>query len=93
MRESDVEKYLHDRIEALGGIYRRVTWMGRNDAPDDYISVPGIFQGFVECKRPGKKPTPAQAREHIRLRCAGTAVLEINCHEDVDLYFPLKENL
>lgn len=90
MRESNVEGYLHARVDALGGIWRRAKWLGRNDAPDDYISIPGGFKGFVECKRPGKGATVRQAREHEALRAAGTEVLVVNTHELVDLHFPLK---
>lgn len=87
MRESDVEKYLHDRVRALGGDYRRLAWIGRNGANDDLILLPGRHM-LVECKRPKKEPTTAQAREHERLRAAGFEVYWVNTREMVDAILP-----
>lgn len=102
MRESTVEDLLHARIELLGGLWRRVRWIGRKDAPDDFIALPsyywtdaigtrrlhGGFRGFVECKRPSKDATASQAREHERLRAVGVRVLVINTPELIDQHFP-----
>ncbi len=87
MRENQIEKHLHDRIKALGGEYRRVSWIGRNGANDDLILLPGRHV-LVECKRPGKDATPAQAREHDRLRAAGFEVHVVSTTEQIDTIFP-----
>lgn len=42
---------------------------------------------FVECKRPGAKPTPSQEREHARLRARGFRVLVIDTKEGVDAIY------
>lgn len=102
MRESLIEDQLHARVELLGGLWRRVKWIGRTDAPDDYIAVPSYywrdasgvrrlhagFRGFVEVKRPSKDATEKQAREHERLRAVGVRVLVINTPELIDHHFP-----
>jgi hypothetical protein len=87
MRESVIEQYLHDRVRALGGDYRRVSWIGRNGANDDLILLPGRHV-LVECKKPGKSATSAQAREHDRLRAAGFEVHVVSTRPDIDALFP-----
>jgi hypothetical protein len=39
---------------------------------------------FVECKRPGAKPTVAQEREHAKLRARGFTVLVVDTKEQID---------
>lgn len=87
MRENQIEKHLHDRVKALGGDYRRVSWIGRNGAADDLVMLPGRH-ALVECKRPGKDATPAQAREHGRLRAAGFEVHVVSTTDQIDAIFP-----
>lgn len=88
MRESTIENYLHTRVKALGGDYRRVSWIGRNGANDDLILLPGKHM-LVEAKRPGKAATPAQAREHDRLRAAGFMVHVVSTFAEIDAILPL----
>lgn len=100
MREAKLEHLLHDRINDLDGEYRRVKWIGRRAAPDDYIMLlprrsprwwKDGFVGWVELKAPKKGPRPEQAREHERMRAFGIQVLVINSVELIDFYFPLPE--
>lgn len=100
MRESEIEKYLVQRVKALGGEVRKVKWIGRNGAPDrlvmlpyatmDYVSVNGELHGgrpntiWVELKATGKKPEPHQLREHKRMRARGQRVEVIDSLEGVD---------
>lgn len=88
MRENQIEQHLHTRVKDLGGDYRRVSWIGRNAAADDLILLPGRHL-LVECKRPGKVATPAQAREHTRLRAAGFEVHVVSTIAEIDALFPL----
>lgn len=87
MRESKIEEYLHQRIKDLGGEYRRVSWIGRNNANDDLVLLPGRHL-FVECKRPKKTATEAQKREHDRLRKAGLEVHVVSTEKEVDEILP-----
>lgn len=41
MKERDIEKYLVDRVKALGGEVRKVQWIGRVGAPDRLVMLPG----------------------------------------------------
>lgn len=40
MRESQIEKYLCDRVKELGGEVRKVQWIGRRGAPDRLVMLP-----------------------------------------------------
>lgn len=83
LRESDVEKYHVASIKKEGGISYKFTSPARRSVPDrlDLLPIPqsarhvvAQYVQFTECKRPGGKPTEAQAREHERLRALGYQV-------------------
>lgn len=46
MKESTIEKYLVERVKALGGEVRKVQWVGRKYAPDRLVMLPGPWCGF-----------------------------------------------
>ena len=83
MKERDVSRYLTKRVKELGGEIRRVSWIGRNNAPDKLVGVPGAHC-WAEEKRPGKDANDAQAREHKRMRAWGMVVFVIDTEEDVE---------
>lgn len=41
MRELTVEQYLVRRVRELGGEVRKVVWVGRRNAPDRLVMLPG----------------------------------------------------
>lgn len=90
MRESVVEKYLVQRVEAIGGEVRKVSWIGRRHAPDRVVMLKWAENGrttkWVELKAPGKKPRPGQEREHQRMRDAGQDVHVLDTIEAVDKF-------
>lgn len=88
MRESQIEAYLHRRVRALGGSHRRMQYQGRRSATDDLILLPGRHL-LIECKRPGEKPEPHQAREHDRLRWAAFEVYTVSTTDEIDQILPL----
>lgn len=92
-RESDIEKYLCDRVKELGGEVRKVRWIGRNGAPDRLAMLPeknpALGHAFnntiwVELKAPGEKCRPHQIREHERMARMGQRVVVIDSFEGVD---------
>lgn len=87
MRESAIEKYLHDRVTALGGEWRRMQWIGRRHAQDDFVMLPGRHM-FIECKRPLEKATGGQEREKARLRAAGCSVHVVSTTAEIDAILP-----
>lgn len=82
MRESDVEKYLVEKVKLEGGEIRKVKWIGRRGAPDRVVFLAGVH--FVELKAPGKKPEDHQIREHKRMLRHGVYVWVIDSMEMVD---------
>lgn len=70
LRESNIENYFGRQAKKRGGSVRKVKWIGRRNAPDRLLLMPG-WSCFVEVKRPGEEPTAAQFRELHRLRAAG----------------------
>ena len=76
-RESDIEKHSVAAVKEDRGEVRKVKWIGRAGAPDRIIFIDNKII-FVELKAPGRKPTPAQKREHERLRNKGADVRVID---------------
>ena len=93
MPEREIRKHLKTRVEDYGGEVRAVSWLGRRNAPDVLCLFPRWHRyparhDFVETKAPGGKPTPAQAREHERMRAAGCTVLVLSTVEQIDAWMP-----
>lgn len=89
--ERDIEKYLVERVKALGGEVRKVQWIGRKGAPDRLVmfcrQAAGYHVGhtvWIELKAPGEKAKPHQAREHERMRKMGQRVELVDSFERVD---------
>lgn len=83
MLERDVENWLVDEAKRRGGIAYKFTSPSRRSVPDRLRLLPipeadratvAKYVSFVEAKAPGKKATPAQAREHKRLCALGYVV-------------------
>jgi hypothetical protein len=93
-RERDIEKYLVQRVKAMGGEVRKVQWVGRRGAPDRLVMLPRALHNefgmltsctvWVELKAPGKKAEPHQLREHKRMQNMGQRVVVIDSIEGVD---------
>lgn len=77
LRESDIETYLIRQVEGHGGEVRKVKWIGRRNCPDRLVMFIN-YHCWVELKKPSKKATKAQAREHTRLIAMGQKVYVIN---------------
>lgn len=93
MRERDIRRALKARVEAYGGEVRAVSWLGRRNAPDVLVLMPATtlwkaHHPFIETKAPGGVPTPAQVREHERMRAAGCTVYVISTIEALDAWMP-----
>lgn len=86
MRESVVEKYLVQQVKKFGGEAEKFVSPGRRNVPDRLISWPGNIIHFVECKRPGKKLRPGQARDVKRRLARSNRVLVVDSKYAVDAY-------
>lgn len=96
MTEADIERYLVDRVKALGGEVRKVEWVGRRNAPDRFVMLPRCPQWWprnpwVEVKHPDTghlfpmdAHERAQLREHQRMRECGEFVMVVWTKQQVD---------
>ena len=86
MRERDIERKFVKRVKELGGMCEKFISPGTRSVPDRIVILPGGKIIFVELKRPGGKPTPAQERDHARRRNLGCIVLVISTIEEIDAF-------
>ena len=82
--EKDIEKYLRERVKALGGIYRKVVYQGRKGSPDDWCFFPGGQLVIVECKGPDGRVDRHQAIEHEELGKKGFKVHVVYSRGDIE---------
>ncbi len=82
MREREVEKQLIDKVKKRGGLCEK--WVsGSVGWPDRIVILPDGKVGFVEVKRPGKKPRAIQVHRHEKLRKLGMKVYVIDKPEKI----------
>ncbi len=76
MKESEIERYLVRRVKELGGVIRKVSWIGVRGAPDRLVMLPSGGHNFwIELKATGVEPTKLQLDEHERMRELGENVV------------------
>ena len=68
MLEAAIEKVVCDYAKVRGFLSYKFTSPSRAAVPDRMFVTPAGRVFFIEFKREGAKPTPAQEREHARLR-------------------------
>lgn len=74
MLESVIQKRVRLRYEADGWLVVKILQCTLNGWPDLQCHKNGVTE-FVECKRPGEKPTELQLYRHQQLRKQGFKVL------------------
>lgn len=74
MRESKIEEAVCKYAEERGFLQRKFSSPGHASVPDRMFVHPTGYVFFIEFKATGFKPTPAQEREHVRLRNYNVAV-------------------
>ena len=77
MRESAVERYLHDEFVKLGGTTRKWVSPGRVGVPDRICILPMGRIYFVEVKTDTGKMTMRQDREAESLKVLGCKVFTV----------------
>lgn len=68
MLEKQIEAAVCDYAKERGLLVYKFTSPARSAVPDRLFILPTGKMFFCEFKREGQKPTPAQDREHHRLR-------------------------
>ena len=76
--EKQIEEKVNTYAKEQGFLVYKFTSPQRAAVPDRLYITPQGKVFFVEFKREGMKPTPAQQREHDRLRCGGVMVFVID---------------
>ena len=72
--EKEIEKKICDYAKSKGCYVRKFVSPNNRSVPDRLIIAPGGAVGFLEIKREGCKPTPAQLAELELLRKQGCNV-------------------
>ena len=86
LRERDIEEYLVKQVAKLGGKCYKWQSMNNKAVPDRLCFFPkGVFV-IVECKAPGKTPTPLQYKVIRSIRLMDHEVLIIDSKEMVDIF-------
>jgi len=93
MKESNIERYLHDQIDKAGGTTRKFTSPGNAGVPDRICFYKSsIF--FVEVKALGGKLSKVQRRQFPKLEKHGAKIFIVECFRDVDILVKrIKENV
>lgn len=86
MLEKQIEKTFTLRSAQCGEV-RKVSWIGRRDAPARVLFLPLGRAIWVVFKAPGENPRPWQLREHARLRAMGQRVVVLDSVDAVDSFF------
>lgn len=84
MLERTIETAFVRAVKTAGGLAYKFTSPAQRSVPDRLIVLRGQTF-FVEFKAPGRKPTPAQAREHKRIRDAGGVVYVIDHTSQIEM--------
>jgi hypothetical protein len=82
MLEKVIEGKVCSYAQAKGLLVYKFTSIARAGVPDRLFILPDGTMFFIEFKHKGKKPTPAQGREHTRLRGHKVLVFVIDNVED-----------
>lgn len=80
--ERDVEQYLIDEAEKLGGT--AVKFTGARGLPDRIVLLPGGRTAYVEVKRPGKRAKKLQAYWLRVLAGYGALTATVSTPSEVD---------
>jgi hypothetical protein len=88
-RERPVEQYLVREVKRRGARCDKYTTPGRRNVPDRILIAWAGRAAFCEAKAEGEVPTPAQVREHNRLRSRGFIVGVVDSKESVDLFLSI----
>ena len=86
IRESVIEAHLVKRVKQAGGVAYKWVSPGTLGIPDRIVLLPGSVVVFVEMKAPGKKPTPMQDRQHVKLMKLGMRVVVLDSIAGVDKF-------
>ena len=83
MREKEVEKYLIQEVEKLGGLCKKWVSPGSSGEPDRIVILPWNRIYFVELKAPCKQMRLLQRKRRQQLEALGFPVFCVDCPEQI----------
>jgi len=88
-----IEEYLRKKVKLLGGRAVKLTSSSLRGMPDRLCIFPKGVTVYVECKRPGRKPTPKQKRMIAWLKSKDHIAVWLDSRPRVDAFLEwVKEN-
>lgn len=88
IRESEIERYLVDKVKDIGGLCMKWVSPGNSGVPDRIVIFDkGVY--FVELKRPEKSPRALQEEIIRRLRRQGMITFVIDNKLKVDKFIKM----
>lgn len=85
MRERDIELYLTNKLQRIGGQCLKFVSPGHDGVPDRIILLPGGIIAFAELKASGQKPRPIQTHWLKTLEKFGFLTYVIDSKSRVDV--------
>lgn len=83
VKEKAIEQRLIKEVKTMSGLCLKLTCPGFVGMPDRLVLLPKGKIGFVEVKRPGKKPRPIQLLRHKLLRGLGFQVFILDDNNQI----------
>ena len=91
MLEKRIERYLVERVRALGGAAHK--WRGAGGNPDRIVCLPDGATWFIEVKAPGGRLSPLQAVFRDQLLKLNQRYAVVWNKEDVDKWITIATTL
>lgn len=89
MQEKEVEKYLRDQIEKMGGMCLKFISPGDAGVPDRIVLLPGGRVWFIEIKTDKGRVRPLQRWWQKKLRAVGIPSLIIKGMTEAKVFITL----
>ena len=89
MQEKEVEKYLRDQIEKMGGMCLKFISPGNAGVPDRIVLLPGGRVWFIEIKTDKGRVRPLQRWWQRRLRDVGIPSRIIKGRTEAEVFITL----
>lgn len=91
MLEATIERYLRDRVKAIGGLPYKFSSPAHRGVPDRIVLYRGKVY-FVEVKKDNGRLSSLQKIEHEKIREQGLDVFVVWNTEDVDIFIDMLEH-
>ena len=92
IRESEIERYLVDKVKDIGGLCMKWVSPGNSGVPDRIVIFDrGVY--FIELKRPGESPRALQVETIRRLQRQGMIAFVIDNKLKIDKFIKMIDQI